>query len=220
MSIPEKNDNARTPGQKALADWREAVAKEVAALEASNEACTDAALQAAYRAAMEHSRAVAQEAWTWLQEPDDVLVRAEIVRHCLWPQHQGNRCRRFDAVLDGEEYDDGLELDSFDERAAAELVKAVLWTAPGGTRAMPDASRIDKLTGDLDEMLCKVRQGVTALRTVVKGWERAHGPQKLIDEDDAAFLASLDFCADGIETTIELIADRVDDEIEGRRPPG
>jgi hypothetical protein len=120
------NDPTRAAGEKMLADWREAVAKEVAALEASDAAPGDADLQHAYRAAVERSREVARLAWTRILEPADLRVRAEIVRHALWPTYHGER--RFEAVLGGEEHNDGLELAEFDERAVAELVKAVLWT--------------------------------------------------------------------------------------------
>jgi hypothetical protein len=114
-----------TPGEKALADWRKAMANEIAALEASDAAPGDADLQRAYRAAVEHSRSIARLAWTMLAEPADVLVRAEIARHCLWPRYHGER--RFEAVLMDKEFGDGLELGAFDERAVAELVSAAIW---------------------------------------------------------------------------------------------
>jgi hypothetical protein len=71
----------------------------------------------------------------------------------------------------------------------------------------------------LDELLGKARQGVTALRTIVKGWEREHGPHRPFYEGEGSFLASLEYCADGIEATVNLISDRIDEACEGR-PPG
>ena len=151
-----QNDPARTPGEKALADWREAVAKEIAALEASDAAPGNADLQQVYKAAVEQSRQVARLAWTRIVCPADVRVRAEIARHCLWPAYHGER--RFEAVLGGEEFNDGLELAEFDERAVAELVKGVLWTASAaparghGEPAPGERPRMPQLTDkDLDE---------------------------------------------------------------------
>ena len=88
--------------------------------------------------------------------PADVRVRAEIARHCLWPAYHGER--RFEAVLGGEEFNDGLELAEFDERAVAELVKGVLWTASAaparghGEPAPGERPRMPQLTDkDLDD---------------------------------------------------------------------
>lgn len=308
-----QNDPARTAGETVLADWREAVAKEIAALEASDAAPGDADLQLAYKAAVERSRSVARQAWTRLSEPADVLVRAEIARHCLWPRYHGER--RFEAVIMDKEFDDGLELAAFDERAVAELASAAMWAgcganaaagghrapAPGDRPQMPqladhelkdiyefagdaetsaqclrhtlnsvfheyrlrahdwdvargllspeqlengadaetesrreqarararrqmapasdDADHAGGLLLELEEMLCKARQGVTALRTVMKGWESEHGPGRPFYEGEASLLASFAFCADGVEATLNLASDRIDDAIEGQSPP-
>jgi hypothetical protein len=113
-----------------LADWRDAVAKELAASDASDVPPWDAnhaTLLQAYEAAVEHCRHVAGQAWTTALDPAGLRLRAEIVQHAIWPDHPEDD--RFARVLSGKTYDAGLALCEFDERAVAELVKAVLWTA-------------------------------------------------------------------------------------------
>jgi hypothetical protein len=68
----------------------------------------------------------------------------------------------------------------------------------------------------LDEPLCKARQGVTTLRTVVDGWERRHGLDRQFRDGDAEFLASLDFCADSIEAALARMSASIDTAVEGR----
>jgi hypothetical protein len=112
-----------------LADWRAAVAKEVAASDACDAPPPDpnGTLTKAFDAAVEHSRRVAGRAWTTPLDPAGLRLRAEIVLQALWPAYFEDD--RFEAVLSGKAHDDRLELCEFDERAVAELVKAVLWTA-------------------------------------------------------------------------------------------
>jgi hypothetical protein len=177
----------RTGGEKLLADWREAVAKE---LEASDAAPGDADLQHAYKAAVEHSRQVARLAWTRILEPTDLRVRAEIVRHALWPTYHGER--RFEEVLGGKEYGDGLELAEFDERAVAELVKAVLWTV----KAAPARP----------EPVQPGRDWLAILRDA--------GPNGAAPDARHAVLwgAILDLrgCRDAIENTVEKMTEKLD----------
>ena len=164
------------------------MANEIAALEASDAAPGNADLQQAYKAAVEQSRQVARLAWTRIICPADVRVRAEIARHCLWPTYHGER--RFEAVLGGEEFNDGPELDEFDEQAVAELVRAVLWTV----KAAP--VRSEPLSADF----------LAALRDA--------GPNGCAPDPRHAAIwgAILDLreCRDRIENTLPKMTERLD----------
>jgi len=190
----------RTPGETALADWREAVANEIAASEASDAAPGDADLQLAYRTAVEQCRQVARLAWTRLLCPADARVRAEIVRHALWPAYDADDAeRRFEAVLGGKEFAASLALAEFDERAVAELVKAVLWTgsaASAGERPrMPELSdaNLDDIyafAGDVETgargLLYTLNSMFHEYRLAAHYWDHAHGllsPEQLDGAD-------------------------------------
>jgi hypothetical protein len=73
-------------------------------------------------------------------------------------------------------------------------------------------------------MFSQARQGVTALRTVLKGWELQHGPGRFFSDADCSLLPSLEFCAAGIEALLGRMSERLDDAVEAgdtvvRRPP-
>ena len=132
--------NAPPPGAddqvRLLAEWREAVTKEIAALEAANDTPPNADADRAYREALGRMRDLAAEAWArpvaaWA----DVRLRAEIVHHGLWANYYGDGTRRFEAVLAGQPAGDQLTLGTFDERAVAELLKAILWAGEAGPAA-------------------------------------------------------------------------------------
>ena len=120
-----------------LAAWRAAVPPEIAALEASNDIPPDAEVERTYQNALGRMRDSAAEAWgrpvaAW----GDVRLRAEIVHHALYADYYGDGSRRFEAVLAGKQpAEDQLTLGTFDERAVAELVKAILWAGEAGPAA-------------------------------------------------------------------------------------
>jgi hypothetical protein len=74
----------------------------------------------------------------------------------------------------------------------------------------------DGFVEQLEEMLRKARHGVTTLRAIMKGWERQHGLEWPFHEGEGAFLAGLEYCADGIEAAVDLVSERIDDAIEAR----
>ena len=135
-----QNSPARTAGEKALAGWREAAARTRAAFQASNNSVPNDDLERAYRVARAHSERLAREAWA-RPASADLQLRAEIVKDAVWTDYEdSDGSRRFDDVLLGIEPAEGLAFGEFDERAVAELVKAVLWTAKAASaRSKPSA---------------------------------------------------------------------------------
>jgi hypothetical protein len=200
------------------ADWREAVAKEIAALEASDAAPGDAVLQGAYEAAVERSRQIAHRVWA---TPDvtDVgrRLRAEITLHALWPTYHNES--RWEAVLEGKEYDDGLELGPFDERTVAELVKAVLWSSSPCAKVAAPVQPDDVGEAAVDALVSvavladEAKAGITALRMLWKGLK----PDEGIVPGDLA--TSVWFCIDGVEERLDRIAARLDATLEERAAP-
>jgi len=215
----------QTNTSKAIADWRAAVARNAAAAEAVSQAAPGipgfAALQTASRQAIADMQKLARDAWKapvsgWA----DIVLRAEIAQAAYWPDHHGEGVRQLYALF-GDPADE--DISNFGERAIVHLLKAILGPgveepaegrpepaqADAGSAGVGDAPPADGLLHELDEMLAKARQGVTTLRTVVQGWEAQHGPHRPFDDGDGGFLASLDFCADGIEATVNLISERI-----------
>jgi hypothetical protein len=76
------------------------------------------------------------------------------------------------------------------------------------------AGHAGRLLQEVDETVAKARQGVTTLRMVVQGWELQHGPHRPFEDGDCAFLASLDFCSDSIESSLDWISQRISEECD------
>jgi hypothetical protein len=123
-----ENTPARAATIRLLQQWRATVPEEIAALEASNDVPPGGEPERAYREVIGRMRGLAQAAWALpvLGWPD-IRLRAEIVHHALWADYYGDGVKRFEAVLAGQEAAEQLTLGIFDERAVAELVKAILW---------------------------------------------------------------------------------------------
>jgi hypothetical protein len=223
---PEHGPRASASAE-ALAEWRKAVAAEIAAFEVTNDSPPNDGLERVHKAALAEVRRLAHEAWAKpIAGPEDLRLRAEIVQYGLWADYHGDGTPRFEAVLAGIEPKDALVFGEFDERAVAELVKAVLWTAEP---ARPHARRTNDdipatLSEELEEMLCQARRGVTTLRAVLESWERQHGmpPKVPFHECDCTLLPSVGFCADGIEGLLDRISARISEAVEcaGRNTVG
>ncbi|HEY1243485.1 MAG TPA: hypothetical protein VGF29_01510 [Hyphomicrobiaceae bacterium] len=228
------NGPARGASDKArlLADWREAAAREIAALEATNAAPSDQDAEQAWDAALTRVRALAREAWAGpVSGPANLRLRAEIAQHCLWVEDP----RRFEAVLNGQPDENRMSLGPFDERAVAELVKAVLWTAgaggaiaagrepeegataepePAGAAAGSEGRTARELAGDLEDLVGRARDGMTALYAL---WDSGCGHLEFPDEKLAA---SLKFCIEGVDALLEQAEQQTVAVIKARRPPG
>jgi hypothetical protein len=148
----EPTDHAATPA-RLLADWREAVAKEIAALEVANAAPSDQAAGRAYEDALTRCRTLAREAWARpVAGPADLRMRAEIAQHCLWSNYyEVDGTRRFEAVLSGQPAENRMDLGPFDERAVAELVKAVMWSTALWSAAAVAAPAADAHDAEADD---------------------------------------------------------------------
>jgi hypothetical protein len=204
----ESRDRA-PDAEQLLADWRQAVASEIAALEATNNAVPpDPDLEHAYKAAVEHVRRIAREVWsTPVSGPVALRLRAEIAQHCLWANYHGEGIRRFEAVLAGQEQDDSLKLGPIDEQAVAELVKAILWAgAPARpepalpeTRQAPAADR--EARDDLEDLVGRAKAGVDTLFLL---WTH-----ECSGRDSKAIGATLWFAATGLADLLERIEARV-----------
>jgi len=128
-----ENTPARAATVRLLQQWRATVPEEIAALEASNDVPPGGESERAYREVIGRMRGLAQAAWAlpvlgW----SDIRLRAEIVHHALWADDYGDGVKRFEATLAGQEAAEQLTLGAFDERAVAELVKAIMWAGDTG----------------------------------------------------------------------------------------
>jgi hypothetical protein len=202
-------DNARL-----LADWRKAVAREIAALEATNAAPADQHASRAWDAALARVRALAREAWARpVSGLADLRLRAEIAQHCLWSNYyEVDGTRRFEAVLNGQPDENRMSLGSFDERAVAELVKAVLWTlndarpngiAPGGKGTHGGGGQ-SLPWGEVEDLADRAKAGVGALRTLWDLHDAGAPPAEA-----AASATSVDFCIDSIEALLDRMRERL-----------
>jgi hypothetical protein len=137
-----ENTPARSAAVRLLEQWRATVPEEIVAFEAANDEPPGGEANRSYRALLERMRGLAQAAWAlpasgWV----DIRLRAEIVHHALYADYYGDGTKRFEGVLTGQEQAEQLTLGTFDERAVAELVKAVLWA--GSTGPAPGAQPLD-----------------------------------------------------------------------------
>jgi hypothetical protein len=128
-----------------------------------------------------------------------------------------------------------MSLGSFDERAVAELVKAVLWTAaaggaiaagrkreagapaepePAGAAADSEGRTARELAGDLEDLVGRARDGMTALYAL---WDSGCGD---LDFPDEKLAASLKFCMDGVDALLEQADQQIVAAIKARCPPG
>ncbi|HEY1246301.1 MAG TPA: hypothetical protein VGF29_15865 [Hyphomicrobiaceae bacterium] len=215
-----------------LADWREAVASEIAALEAINAAPSDQDASRAWDDALTRVRALAREAWARpVSSLADLRLRAEIAQHALWANYyKVDGTRRFEAVLNGQPDENRMSLGPFDERAVAELVKAVLWTVQAAAAQRDPAARdwLDMLHDarpngiapggkdthggggqslpwhEVEDLADRAKAGVGALRTL---WD-LHDAGALPAEA-AASATSVDFCIDSIEALLDQMRQRL-----------
>jgi hypothetical protein len=192
-------------GAELLAAWREAVANEIAALEADNDATPlQPELEQAYKAARDHLVQVAAAAWAEpVRGAAGLRVRAEIAQHALWANYYGDGLRRFEAILAGEQPKEGgaASLGRFEERAIAELIRAVLWTAEP-TRAAPTIPE----AGDVADLVDRAKGGLMTLRTL---WN-THATMPAPAPDAVfSFATSMKFTTDAIEGLLDDIAEAV-----------
>jgi hypothetical protein len=207
------DDTAATA--RLLADWRKAVASEIAALEATNAAPSDQDAGRAWDDALTRVRALGREAWARpVSGPADLRLRAEIAQHCLWSNYyEVDGTRRFEAVLNGKPDENRASLGPFDERAVAELVKAVLWTVRAtAARTEPAVVAAGTLEdggravawGLVEDLTEQAKVGLMTLRTL---WN-SHASVPLAERPGAvsAFGPSMEFVVDGVEALLDEIA--------------
>src|SRR5690606_4519539 len=116
-----------------------------------------------FAAASERKRDVAHRAWaTPVSDPVGLRLRAQIVRDSLWPELDRSAESRFETLLAGEDPKDDPVVSTFDERAVAELVRAVLWTSAALSRTggQPRASV------DVRGLVDRAKAGLLTLQTL------------------------------------------------------
>src|SRR5690606_37269374 len=103
---------------------------------------------------------------------------------------------------------------TFDERAIAELVRAVLWAGPALSRAggQPRAS------GDVRDLIDRAKAGLLTLQTL---WNSHAAVPSEYPAESFAFATSMEFTIDTLGTLIEEIAKAVGAHDDERRalPP-
>jgi hypothetical protein len=108
-----------------LTEWRKAVADRIAAFHAEPSRVSDD-----FDDAGEREGEIARKAWAMpITSPGALRLRAEIARDTMWSDLDGSGSARYRDLLAGKEPEDDPVVGVFDERAVAELVKAVLETA-------------------------------------------------------------------------------------------
>ena len=124
VNSPAREAHDRSQAARLLAEWRAAVADMIAAFHAQPAKASKVSDD--FEAADECQDRIARAAWALpIADPAGLRLRAEIVRDTVWPKFD-DEAHRFERVLAGDEPKDDVVVGAFDERAVAELVKAVL----------------------------------------------------------------------------------------------
>ena len=215
QNSPAREAHDHSQAARLLAEWRAAVADRIAAFHAE-----PSKLSGDFEAASDRESRIARAAWAIpIADPAGLRLRAMIARDAVWPNFDDG-AHRFERVLAGDEPEDDVVVGAFDERAVAELVKAVLWTSGAGKSAADepeqpagDAPDRPPLVTHMEDLIGRARDGVTTLYQI---WmDRCGG----LDFPDPDLAVSLKFCLDGVDALLEEAEKRIVAEIEAGRPP-